>query len=335
MRILVKGAGVAGLCVALELARRGADVAVVEKEPSIGGGASWCAGGMLAPYCERESAEAVVVELGRGAADWWDVALPGLVHRAGTLVVAPARDSGELVRFAARTTGYERIGDEEVAALEPDLGGRFRSGLHFPTEAHLDPRQALLRLHGQLVRLGVRFCFGETAPLGRGFDWTVDCTGMAAAAERSALRGVRGELLYLETAEITLSRPVRLIHPRFPVYIVPRGDGRFMVGATMIETAATGPITARSTMELLNAAYALHPAFGEARLLEASSGVRPAYPDNLPRLETEGRRLWLNGFHRHGFLLAPAFAAQAASLVFGETPRSEEIHESDRERTGA
>lgn len=336
MNVLVRGAGVAGLTVAHELACRGAEVLVVEKEPAIGGGASWCAGGMLAPFCERESAEPEVIELGRGAADWWEAALPNLVRRAGTLLVAPVRDSGELPRFAARTTGYSRVGTEEIAVLEPDLAARFRNGLYFPSEAHLDPRRALVRLHAKLVSLGVGFRFGQTVPPGsRRFDWIVDCIGMAAAAERHDLRGVRGELLYLETSEVTLSRPVRLIHPRIPVYIVPRGNGRFMVGATMLETAAAGPITARSTMELLNAAYTLHPAYGEARLLEASSGVRPAYPDNLPRLEVEGSRLCLNGFHRHGFLLAPALATRAADLVFAETPRRRKIHESDRQRTGA
>lgn len=341
MRVLVKGAGVAGLTVARELAVRGAEVVLVEREPAVGGGASWCAGGMLAPFCERESAEPAVIALGRGAADWWEAVLPGLVRFRGTLVVAPARDAGELQRFAARTEGCTGLDAEAVAALEPDLAGRFRSGLFFEQEAHLDPRRALLRLQAALPSLGVRCRFGQAgAPAGERFDRIVDCTGMAAAGALPALRGVRGEMLYLETREVALSRPVRLLHPRFPVYVVPRGAGRFMVGATMIETPAEGPVSARSLIELLSAAYALHPAFGEAQVVETASGVRPAYPDNLPRVEAVGREVFVNGLYRHGFLLSPAVAAEAASLVLGgqgtaRPQRREKVDEADRKREGA
>jgi len=97
---------------------------------------------------------------------------------------------------------------------------------------------------------------------------------MAAVDDR--LRGVRGEMLILRTPDVSLSRPVRLLHPRFPLYAVPRADMQFMIGATMIESQSAGPVTARSMMELLGAAYALHPAFGEAEIVETGVGVRPA-----------------------------------------------------------
>jgi glycine oxidase len=122
-------------------------------------------------------------------------------------------------------------------------------------------------------------------------------------------------MLYLSTGEIKLSRPVRLLHPRIPLYIVPREPGRFMVGATMIESQDDGPISARSLMELLNAAYALHPAFGEAKIIETGTGIRPAFPDNLPGIEENGKTLHINGAHRHGFLLSPAMAQQAADII--------------------
>src|SRR3546814_8201131 len=75
-------------------------------------------------------------------------------------------------------------------------------------------------------------------------------------------------MLVLRSREVTLTRPVRLLHPRIPVYLVPRGEGRTMVGATMIESASRSPVSARSLMELLGAAYAVHPAFGEAERSE-------------------------------------------------------------------
>jgi glycine oxidase len=91
-----------------------------------------------------------------------------------------------------------------------------------------------------------------------------------------------------------------------------------MVGATMIESADRRAVTARSAMEMLNAAYALHPAFGEAEILETGSNIRPAFPDNMPLLRQEGNVLHLNGMYRHGFLLSPAFARRAAVIVLGE-----------------
>lgn len=318
MRVLVNGAGVAGLTVAHELLRRGAEVTIVDPSRNFRQAASWLAGGMLAPWCERESADEAVLERGRDSADRWEAILSGKVVRNGTLVVAPNRDQNELKRFANRTTGYRWVEEREIATLESSLVGRFRHGLFFPQEAHLDPREVLRSLKDDLLAKGVTFV-DAVADDGE-FTEIVDCTGAARLGQSPDLRGVRGEMLYLQTEEVRLARPVRLLHPRFPVYIVPRGEGLFMVGATMIETDFQGPITARSLMELLNAAYALHPAFADAAIVETGAGIRPAFPDNLPRVTREGNVIILNGLYRHGFLLAPTMAAEAADLVFsGQT----------------
>ncbi|PLU83869.1 glycine oxidase, partial [Sinorhizobium medicae] len=152
MRVLIRGAGVAGLTAAHELLARGAEVTVIENAEGFGRAASWYAGGMLAPWCERESAEEAVLTRGIGAADWWEAALPaGSVHRNGTLVVAQPRDGAELRRFAARTSGLRWLNAEEIEALEPALAGRFRQALFFPDEAHLDPRRALSALRQRLA----------------------------------------------------------------------------------------------------------------------------------------------------------------------------------------
>ncbi len=315
MTVLVKGAGVAGLATALELARRGVSVEVVERRADIGLGASHWAGGMLAPYCEREAAEEIVLTSGLAAAGWWDEAVPGLVQRRGTLMLANPRDLADLKCFATRTRGHCWLGEEEIAELEPDLAGRFGAGLFFSEEAHLNPRQALRGLYQAARLLGVSFHFGEEAGDAGYFASVIDCRGPQAIGEIDGLRGVRGEMLYLETGDVTLSRPVRLLHPRHPLYIVPRGNGLFMLGATMIEAEDDGPITARSMMELLNTAYALHPAFAEARIVETGTGIRPAFPDNVPRLIETPEGLAVAGMHRHGFLLAPALAREAAERL--------------------
>jgi len=318
MRVTVIGAGVAGLACATELVASGAEVTVVERAGDLGpASCSWWAGGMLAPWCEGESAEPEVVRLGARAADWWE-AQAGGVTRRGTLVVAAGRDAGELRRFARRTAHFEEIEDEAVAALEPDLAGRFRRGLFFGAESHLDPRRATRALVERLAEAGavLRFCTdARHAPPG---DVTLDCRGLAARDKVPELRGVRGEMLLLRCRDLTLTRTIRLLHPRIPVYVVPRCEGLYMVGATSIESASRGPVSARSLMELLTAAYALHPAFAEAEVVEIGADARPAFPDNLPRAWRERDTVYVHGLYRHGFLLAPAMARRAAALVFGD-----------------
>ncbi len=330
MRVTVIGAGVAGLTSALALAERGAEIEILERSAKLGGDCcSWCAGGMLAPFCEAESAEREVVELGRGAIGWWEKRVSG-VARNGTLVVSAPRDASEIDRFAARTENHRRVDEASIAALEPDLAGRFRQGLFFAEEGHLDPRIALRDLSMRLTGLDVVVRFGvDTSPLAGAGDAILDCRGLSARDALSDLRGVRGEMLILRTKEISLSRPVRFLHPRIPLYITPRADGHFMVGATAIESASRGAVTARSAIELLSAAYALHPAFGEAEIVEMRADARPAFPDNLPRIVAKGDRTYLNGLYRHGFLLAPAFAERAAAALM------ETSHEDHRQRRRA
>ncbi|MQT15149.1 glycine oxidase ThiO [Segnochrobactrum spirostomi] len=335
MRVTIIGAGVAGLTTALALAGR-ADVEVLERGEAIGAAScSRFAGGMLAPWCERESAEETVVTLGLEALSFWPAAVPGVV-RNGTLVVAQPRDLPDLARFARRTREHESVDGEAIAALEPDLAGRFRQGLFFPREAHLDPRKTLAALAEILAAAGVSIRLGVTAtPETVAGDRVVDTRGLAAQDRLANLRGVKGEMLIVRTRDVTLSRPVRLLHPRIPLYVVPRDDGHFMIGATMIESGERGRITARSMVELLNAAYALHPAFAEAEIVEIGCDARPAFPDNLPRLKVDGRIVSFNGLYRHGFLLSPALARRAAEVVLSDATFPEVMDEDHRERRSA
>jgi glycine oxidase len=315
MRIHILGAGIAGLTVAFEFALAGCDVELTEKREGPGLSCSHFAGGMLAPWCEAESSERLILDLGCESLKFWTETFP-VAACQGTLVVAPARDKPELAVFSRRASGGKRIDAAQIAALEPDLAGRFEEALFFPGEAHLDPRAAMSALAAQLKRnANVSLRFGEDGRQQGRADWTIDCRGLAAQDALPDLRGVRGEMLILVTREIALKRPVRLLHPRYPVYIVPRGQGQFMVGATMIENDDAGRITARSLLELLGAAYSLHPAFAEAEVLETGAGVRPAFPDNLPRIRRAGRTLYVNGLYRHGFLLAPALARRTVEAV--------------------
>jgi glycine oxidase len=317
MEVSIIGAGVMGLCMATECIERGITVHLHDRQTAPGAHAcSWWAGGMLAPFCEGEIAEEPVVRLGQQAIKWWDTHT-GTVSRKGSLVLTLGRDKSELTRFARRTGSHTQIDGAQIAKLEPDLDGRFASGLFFADEAHLSPRAALDALTRTLQENGVSIETTQPAADRQ----RIDCRGLSARDALTDLRGVKGEMLILKCPDISLSRPVRLLHPRIPIYIVPRGDGIFMLGATMIESSDRGRITARSILELLSAAYALHPAFGEAEILEIGVDSRPAFPDNLPHIRKVGPVIYANGLYRHGFLLAPATARMTADfLVNGTAP---------------
>jgi glycine oxidase len=314
--ITVVGAGITGLWQAFTLARRGHRVRLIERsaEP-FAEAASAFAGAMLAPYCEAEAAEPVIRDLGLASLELWKEAYPGVVAK-GTLVVAGARDRAELDRFARMTEAFDKVDAEELDALEPGLEGRFAAGLYYPAEAHMAPLEAMRFLLDAARSAGAVVATGVVWPeAGSDAEIVVDCTGLAARRELPDLRGVRGERLIVRSREVTLQRPVRLLHPRHPLYVVPWSDGLFMVGATVIESDDAGPVSVRSALQLLGTAYALHPALAEAEIVEIGAGVRPAFADNVPKIIVRGRTIHVNGLYRHGFLLAPALAVRVADYL--------------------
>lgn len=319
--VTVIGAGVCGLWAALALQEAGFVPRLLDRVGPPGPhGCSWWAGGMLAPHCEGATAEPTVVRHGQTAAAAW--ASVTTVVRRGSLVVALDREQGDLAAFGARTSGHRLLDRDALRALEPDLAPR-SPALFFPDEAHLDPRRALADLVETLARRGISIERKGVEPE-EVKGPVVDARGLAAGLP--GLRGVRGEMLVLHAPEIELQRPIRLLHSRHPLYIVPRGDGRFMLGATQIESADRRRISARSMLELLSAAWALDPRFAEAEVVETGVDLRPAFPDHLPRGIARGRVLHLNGLFRHGFLLAPALGRQAADYL-ANGHRGELIHE--------
>lgn len=321
--VTVIGAGILGLWQTLVLARAGHRVTIIEAahEPFTAS-ASRYAGAMLAPDCEAEAAPEVVRQFGHEGLKLWRAVYPHLVE-AGTLVVAAARDRSELTRFAKLTGGHTLLNADGVAELEPDLGDRFAAGLFFRNEAHMETPQAMAFLLDEARRAGAHVVLGESAEISNFSGVVVDCRGMAASDAIESLRGVRGERLVVHAPDVTLTRPVRLLHPRHPLYVVPWPGNRFMIGATVIESEDDGPATVRSALELMGNAYALHPGFGEAQILEIGAGLRPAFPDNVPRvyLKDNGRIIRVNGAYRHGFLLAPVLAEVVAAAIADPTYR--------------
>jgi len=313
--VSIIGAGIAGAWHALLFAQAGHDVTLHERsDASLMLSTSHWAGGMLAPYCESEVAEPIISRLGLRALDLWRRELPDTPFN-GSLVVAHPRDRSDFERFARLTSGHQRLDAAGLAALEPSLEGRFREGLFFVAEGHVEPRRVLPKLHERIIAAGGTIKFNSDVSANDVDGLVIDCRGLAARDRQPELRGVKGELILIETDEVTLSRPVRLIHPRWPLYVIPREDHLFMLGATSIEAEDTG-VSVRSALELLSAAYTVHPAFAEARIIEFGSGLRPAFPDNLPRISiARDNRIEVNGLYRHGFLIAPALAEMTLGFI--------------------
>jgi glycine oxidase len=312
--VSIIGAGIAGAWQALLFAQAGHAVTLHERsDAGMTESTSHWAGGMLAPWCEAEASEPVITRLGIRSLDLWREHFPETPFN-GSLVVAHARDRADFERFAKLTTGHQRLDARAVSELEPSLDGRFRDALFYADEGHVEPRLVLPELHARIAAAGGRIEFNSEADAGDLDGIVIDCRGLAARDAQPELRGVKGEMIIVETSEVELSRPVRLIHPRWPLYVIPRGDNRFMLGATSIEAEDSG-VSVRSALELLGAAYAVHPAFAEARIVEFGSGLRPAFPDNLPRIAIDQDRIAVNGLYRHGFLLAPALAELTLGYV--------------------
>jgi glycine oxidase len=312
--VTIIGAGIAGAWQALLFAQAGHRVTLHEKsDAAMMLSTSHWAGGMLAPWCESEISEPIISRLGLRSLDLWREALPDTPFN-GSLVVAHARDRGDYERFAKLTSEHQRLDAAELAALEPSLEGRFRDALFFATEGHVEPRRVLPKLHEKILAAGGTIRFDSEVEADELDGIVIDCRGLAAREAQPELRGVKGEMILIETDEVQLARPVRLIHPRWPLYVIPRENNLFMLGATSIEAEDTG-VSVRSALELLGAAYAVHPAFAEARIVEFGSGLRPAFPDNLPRIAIEKQKISVNGLYRHGFLIAPALAELTLSYV--------------------
>ena len=312
--VSVIGAGISGAWQALLFAQAGHAVTLYERsDAAMTLSASQWAGGMLAPWCEAEASEPVIGRLGIRSLDLWREHFPHTAFN-GSLVVAHARDRADFERFAKLTSGHTRLDAPALRELEPSLEGRFRDGLFYADEGHVEPRRVLPELHARIAAAGGQIKFGRDAVADDLDGIVIDCRGLAAREDQKELRGVKGEMIIVETSEVELARPIRLIHPRWPLYVIPRGESKFMLGATSIEAEDTG-VSVRSALELLGAAYAVHPAFAEARIVEFGSGLRPAFPDNLPRIAINHEKIAVNGLYRHGFLLAPALAELTLSYV--------------------
>ncbi|MCD8562633.1 MAG: FAD-dependent oxidoreductase [Alphaproteobacteria bacterium] len=316
--IAVLGAGIMGLMSAFRLQKSGHKVRIYDPNGFPADNASFKAGGMLAPYAEIEHMPRAFLEPCFESIRLWEELARGHdfeFARQGSLLVAHKQDRHMLERFGAHLEEARFVGSSDIEGLEPALSGRFTEGLFLAEEGQIHPRKVMAFLADSLE--GKVEEAADPAALAGQYDAVIDCRGMGAQAVDKDLRGVKGELIIVHNPELFLNRPVRLMHPRYSLYTVPRAGNIFMIGATNIETEDESGPALKSAMELMSALVTLHPSFAESRIMEVTAGVRPSYADNLPRIRQEGNIISCNGLYRHGFLLSPIMAECTAALVEG------------------
>lgn len=349
--VAIVGGGIVGLSVAWRLARGGARVELFERG-ALAREASHVAAGMLAPVSEADPAESLLLRLGLESAQAWpafageleadaDQPAGSLLSTAGTLLIARDADEG---RWLGREAAIRReqsldcalLTPREARRLEPDLAPGLRGALHVPGDHAVDPRAVGVAL--ELAARGRGAVLHEHTPIEgladprvAPFDRVVVATGawpLPGTVEAAHTHPVKGQLLILRDPEhARRDEPIaRHVLRAQTVYCVPRGDGRYVIGATMEHRGEDRTVTAWAVHDLLRELFEVLPAAREFVLEEAIAGLRPATSSGDPLIGPapedpagdEARVLYAVGHYRGGVLLAPGTALRLERLVLGE-----------------
>lgn len=336
MKIGIVGAGLVGQLLACLLRRKSYDVTIITAaNKQAHGSAVYAAAGMLTPLVELEQASSLIYQLGMRSIARWKELLPTFSKKVfsqfnGSILTAHQDDRAELQRFINRVISKQNNNDfpsmipVPLHDIEPELS--LKTGFYFPMDGHIASRSLIAAISHELDRSGVAWhtnTWATSITPGRvltkhhkyDFDYVFDCRGYSAKSSFPDIRGVRGELLYVHAPDVCLIHPIRLLTPRYPIYIVPLPNATYIIGASEIESEDLSSISVRSCLELLTATYSIHSGFAEARIIETVTGIRPALPSNLPQINYQAGLIAINGLYRHGFLLAPVMVDDAIALL--------------------
>lgn len=357
--MIVIGGGLIGLACAWRAAGRGLRVTVIDETP--GGGASHVAAGMLAPVTEVRYGEEALLRLTIASARQWadfaadlEAAAGGSVNYRphGTLLVGfdadDARALDDLGAFQAELgLDVERLGSRDCRRREPLLSPRVRGGLLAREDHQVEPRRVVAALLRALEAAGAQVRADRVAALdhdGTRVQGVTLSDGTSLAAPQVVLsagcwsprleglpervvppvRPVKGQVLSLRSldGEPVLDACVRGLVRGRSIYLVPRGDGRLVVGATQEERGYDTTVTAGATRQLLDDAARVVPGVDELELIEAVAGLRPSTPDNRPLIGATplAGLLLATGHHRNGVLLTPLTAQAIADRLAGDDP---------------
>ncbi len=336
MNIGIAGAGLLGQLLAYKLSQQGHHISIfTDSDQQASSSATCAAAGLLTPIIEMQHAEQIIYHLGMRSIELWKKILANLTKEVfykfnGSIITAHPEDHTELVRFKQKiatrqlTHQLETLGTKHITLL--GTGTQIKHGYYLPMDGHINSRSLLAALNVELDQQSINWYIKTwvtqikpysitTANHSYTFDMVFDCRGYKAKDAFADIRGIRGELLHVYAPEVSIQCPVRLLTPHYPIYIVPLPDNHYIIGASEIETEDQSPISVRTTLELLTAAYTIHTGFAEARIIESKVGLRPALPSHLPQIKHMPGLIALNGLYRHGFLIAPALIEDALQLI--------------------
>ena len=332
MNIAIVGVGLVGRVLALNLLKMGHTLTIYDEDIAYGeAAAGFSAAGMLALFAELETAESSIFEKGKRSIALWpslleQVGIPDAYQLEGSVITAHPQDLSELDHFIEtlrakvdEASTIEALNQEQIIALEPDLE-QHNKAFYIPHEGQVDAQRFMKATSDYLlshpdVTWHQERKIEDVEALTKAFDWVYDSRGLGAQADVKDLRGVRGEVFWLEAPEVKITRPTRMLHPRYKIYIVPRPNNRYIIGATEIESEDKSPMSVRSSLELLSAVYSMHSGFAEARIVKSVTNCRPTLKDNLPNIEYHDKLTRINGLYRHGYLLAPAVVEEALKAL--------------------
>lgn len=319
MKIAILGAGIMGKLIAFFLIKQQYHVTLFDKEKGFNN-CSHVAAGLLSPVTELIQSDSLIFRLGSDALrNYWPFILNSLSQpiyfkQLGSLLLAHPRDQHLLSDAIQQIAKHyaDPIKSCDISIIEPELS-RFRHGYFFAEEGQIDSQSILSSLQEWLGER-IRKQHVDHFP-GASYDWIIDCRGLGAKSHFPDLRSVRGECIWIEAKNINLKRPVRLLHPHYPLYLVPRPNNIFILGASEIETEDKSPISVKTTLELLSAAFYLHPGFAEARIINTFTQNRPTLIDHRPTIKWKNNIIAVNGLYRHGFLIGPTLAQDVARFI--------------------
>jgi glycine oxidase len=303
--------------------------------------AAYLAAAMIAPLAESANASKNIMLMGEHSLNLWPeflqtLAAPVFFQRQGSLILSHDQDHAYLLDFQRHlkrqdALSVKTIKKDDIENLEPGLANqykRFGNGLYLPNEGLLDNRELLKSLAMTIKQRDITWHSNTPATINSNqvtfnnksqtFDWVIDCRGLGAQdnmPKNQTLRGVRGEVIRVHAPSVNLSRPVRLMHPRYPIYLAPKANHHFVIGATQIESDDRRQPTVHSALELLSSCFSVHKGFAEAEILEMKAGLRPALSNNEPKIWVNNQNLKVNGLFRHGYLLAPALVEQCLGII--------------------
>lgn len=328
MRAGIAGGGIMGQLLAFALLNRGWKVSLFDSGQN---NCSLAAAGLLTPISELEKNDLVIFQLGIEAFyEHWPIILNILqkniyFRQSGSLILSHPRDQPALTNFIhiishklGTKNFYQKLKEDEIAQFEVEAT-KFNCGYYFPSEGQIDSQMLLSAMKKHLIEKGISwFKHNYVTSIKPGqiiladkryqFDLVFDCRGLGAIDQFNDLRSVRGELIWLAVPNVKITRPIRFLHPRYSLYIVPRPKQLYLVGASEIESNDTSNISVRTMLELLTAVYYINSKFSEARVVKTVTGCRPTLSNHLPKIRYADGLVAVNGLYRHGFLIAPTLA---------------------------